>query len=230
MLGILLIGAALFVGYLKLYSPTIVSPAGDATIAPAPSRETVAIGQSLVGIGAGVAAGGGGGAALAGLEIGSALAGSGASTVEAGALGALTGGLIAGGPLGALLGAGLAVYSAQEVLMGEVRAFRDIQFMLTIAEDSKWQGMKKKATTWPTSADAWRHKSLHSFEVDMTDKYTSLEGRAAFETRVVQWVDRQPTLTSKGEAWVVALGITRREPTTMEAAFERVNALIGAAS
>lgn len=193
------------------------------TSRPAPVQYTTEeerlVGQALVGIGTGAAVGGGGGAALAGLDIGAAVGGGGGAASEAGALGALAGGLIAGGPIGAILGGGLAIYSQQVALMGEVREFRDIQYRLTPTEDAKWVGMDNPTHVWPTSADPWRHKALHAFEVTMTDKYTGTTGIEDFRVRLAAWVARTPgMLSARGAAWATANGLTQRAVTQEERA------------
>jgi hypothetical protein len=222
-LGIVMILGAAALAWMHVKRPDIIEgiigPKEPETPPPAPepSPEQVAAARTLVGAAAGIEVGGGGGAGIAGLEIGAALTGAGATSLEAAALGAGAGVLIAGGPLGALVGGGLALYSSQQVLMAEVAEFRSIQFMMDAAEQAKWQGMKNKSTTWPTSADPWRHKSLHDYENTMTDKYLGLEGQAEFRERLTLWMlqQRQPEtgiapkdlLSEKGKAWAAANGI-----------------------
>lgn len=191
-------------------------PSPDVPAAPsaplpqfAPTTDDALVGQALIGIGSGVAVGGGGGAALAGLDIGAALGAGGGAASEAALLGGLTGALIAGGPLGAIVGGGLAIYSQQEALMAGVKAFRDVQYRMTTAEDAKWRGMKAKATTWPTSADPWRHKSLRAYEDDMVEKYASVDGIDDFRARLAGWMLGVPgALSPKGVAWALDAGLS----------------------
>ena len=224
--GILLILAAAGFAYVKVARPDLIgmevpAPPAPPPVVDGPSQEQIAAAGVLGGVSTGLSTGGALGAGLAGLEVGVALAGVGVGTAGAATAGALTGALLGAGPLGIIIGAGTAFYASHEILMNEVHAFRNIQFMMTPSEDATWSDMKNDTTSFPKSLEVWRHENLHKYEVLMTEKYANIEGQNDFRKRLELWIFRaKPTgapleansggeITGHGVSWAREQGIVQ---------------------
>lgn len=169
-----------------------------------------------------------------GIQVASEIGRSVGTDFEAALYGAGSGALIIGSPIGAVITAGVAFVESHANTMDEVHAFRELQFMLSNAEYSKWAEKKKKSESCPSifdcpNLDASVHKNLHDYEVSLTNKYRTEAGVGEFYERIYAWYTRQLKLTNPSTvAWLDDQGVTLPQP-IYEAGTEgsRVRKVIG---
>lgn len=143
------------------------------------------------------------------LVAGAIVTASGGSQTEATAVAAGAAALLGAGPVGIVIGAGLAFADAHAGMMSEVAEFKDMRHMVTRAEYDRWRSLKSDTLTSMGSLEIWRHDKLHDYEVELTKKYRTEDEQLHWIDRAAKWTMGFAELSPWGDAFMLSLGYTK---------------------